>query len=122
MGTFKRYYVEKEQPQVSEGLWLKKVSGGYSLYLIEGGTAVPLKLVDDNSTVTPADDVVEEGTGALKTEIVGSVQDEGTADTINGAKAYADSVGEAVVGTAEDTAEDMTLYGLKAYIDSQLGG
>lgn len=119
MAVLKRYYIEEEQPQIAEGLWLKKVSGGYSLYLIVGGVAQPLKLVDDNSTTTPTDDVVEPGSSATYDEIVGSVQDTGTADTINGAKAYADSVGEAITGTAEDTSEDLTLYGLKAYIDSK---
>lgn len=114
MLVLKRTYVNDEQPQVHEGLWLKKVTGGYALYLIEGGTAIPLKLVDDNSTATPTDDTVQ--------DLVGSVQDESTANTINGAKNYADEAVEAVVGTAEDTAEDLTLYGLKAYIDSQVGG
>ena len=56
MVVLKKIYVNDEQPQVHEGLWLKKVDGGFSLYLIEGGNANPLKLVDDNSTATPSDD------------------------------------------------------------------
>ena len=113
MVVLKKIYVNDEQPQVHEGLWLKKVDGGFSLYLIEGGNANPLKLVDDNSTATPSDDTVQ--------DLIGSVQDESTANTINGAKNYADEAVGTVVGTADDTAEDMTLYGLKAYIDAQIG-
>lgn len=57
MAIIKRIYVSNEQPQVVDGLWLKKVEGGYALYLIEGGSVAPLKLVDDAGTLAnPNDD------------------------------------------------------------------
>lgn len=113
MGMFriKNTFISETQPMVSEGLWLKLVDGGVALYLIDGGTPKPLKIVDDNSTASTQDDTVQ--------DLIGSVEDTKTANTINGAKAYADDVKDIVTGTAEDTAEDLTLYGLKAYIDSK---
>ena len=112
MIRIKYAYISSEQPAVVNGLWLKPVSGGFAAYLIDGGTTTPLKLVDDNGTATTADDTVQ--------NLVGSVSDEGTANTINGAKAYAKDQADTLLGDAEDTAADMTLYGLKAYIDSKV--
>jgi len=112
MIRIKNTFISDLQPAINDGLWLKVVDGGVTLYLIEGGTPKPLKLVDDNSTAKTSDDTVQ--------DLVGSVEDEKTANTINGAKAYADDVKDTVTGTAEDTADDLTLYGLKAYIDSKV--
>lgn len=112
MIRIKNAYVSPEQPAVGCGLWLKPVSGGFAAYLIEGATITPLKLVDDNSTATPVDDAVQ--------DLVGSVQDKKTDNTINGAKAYAKDQADTLMGTEDDTAADMTLYGLKAYIDSKV--
>lgn len=111
MIRIKNAFISDVQPAISNGLWLKLVNGGAALYLIDGGTPKPLKLVDDNGTASTQDDTAQ--------DLVGSVEDKKTANTINGAKAYADDVKDTVTGTAEDTAEDLTLYGLKAYIDSK---
>ena len=101
-----------EAPSQKDVLWARPIGDSFVLYLLESGVWKPLKLADDNSTQSIVDDTVQ--------NLVGSVQDESTANTINGAKTYADEAAEAVVGTADDTAADMTLYGLKAYIDAQL--
>ena len=74
---------------------------------------MPLKLVDDNGTSKTSDDAALDVDGIISA-VVGSVQDESSADTINGAKAYTASV----IGTEDDTAEDLTLYGLKKAIDA----
>lgn len=147
MAIIKRTYVSNEQPQVVEGLWLKKVEGGYALYLIEGGSARPLKIVEDKGTANPSDDTVQNLIGSsqdtktsdtingakayaddavatVSDDLIGTAQDESTADTINGAKAYANYIAEAsyaeLVGDPTDAASNMTLYGLKAYIDSKV--
>lgn len=93
-------------------MWAKPVEGGFALYMLQNGVMTPLKVVDDGGTSSIADDVVQ--------DLVGSVEDTKTDNTINGAKAYADDVKGTITGTAEDTAEDLTLYGLKAYIDSKV--
>ena len=103
-------YLSNGAPNVKNGAaWLKPVDGGYSLYILDNGWKA-LKLVEDNSTATLADDIVQ--------DLVGSTKDKKTANTINGAKAYADDVKSTVTGKASDTASDLTLYGLKAYIDA----
>lgn len=56
MFKIKNTFVSDVQPQVQDGLWLKVVDGGVSLYLIEAGTAKALKVVDDNNTASPDDD------------------------------------------------------------------
>ena len=120
MIRIKNTFVSDVQPDVANGLWLKVVSGGVSLYLIDGGTPKPLQLVDDKGSATPQDDTVAETTKKVKSDLVGKSTDEKTADTINGAKTYAKDQADTLLGTAEDTAADMTLYGLKAYIDSKV--
>lgn len=120
MLRIKNTFVSDVQPPISDGLWLKVVSGKVSIYLIEAGTPKPLHLVDDNSTTTPQDDTIEETTKKVKSDLVGESTDAKTADTINGAKTYAKEQANTLLGTAEDTAEDLTLYGLKAYIDSKI--
>lgn len=102
-----------EAPNVRDCLWLKPVEGGFTLYWLEGYWK-PLKMVDDGNTSSVIDDTVQ--------DLIGSVQDEKTANTINGAKAYAKDQADTLMGTAEDEATDMTLYGLKAYIDAQVAG
>ena len=99
------------EPNVRNCVWVKPVSGGFALYMLSNGVMSPLKVMDDNSTANIADDVVQ--------NLVGSVQDGKTANTINGAKAYAEDVKDTVTGTDADTSADLTLYGLKAYIDEK---
>lgn len=111
-------YIGNVVPNVNRGsAWLKPVNGGFALYVLDGGWK-PLKLVDDKGTHSEGDDALED----VKTELVGSVQDEASANTINGAKAYATSVGAELVGDATDASSNMTLYGIKNYIDEQIAG
>lgn len=123
MVIIKKTYISDLEPRVMEGIWLKPVSGGFAAYIIDGGQISPMKLVDDNSTKTTADDTAQTA-NELKKSVVGKSTDSKTANTINGAKTYADDAAATakseVVGSAQDTAEDMTLFGLKAYIDSKL--
>lgn len=111
-------FLSDVQPAVHCGLWLKPVDGGFALYLIGNGNVQPLNLVDTNNTPSDADDTAETADG-IKADLVGSVQDGKTANTINGAKAYAEDVKDTVTGTDADTSADLTLYGLKAYIDEK---
>lgn len=113
MTTIKRTYVSTTQPQVQSGLWLKPVEGGYAMYFIEGNVVQPVNLVG-NAEEKNNDDIAK--------ELIGSVQDKKSANTINGAKAYAKNVKETITGTKKDTASDLTLYGLKAYIDDKFNG
>ena len=109
-------YIGSSAPSVNKGAaWLKPVAGGFVLYVLDNGWK-PLKLVDDKGTNSEEDDTVED----VKTELIGSVQDEASANTINGAKAYATSVGAELVGDATDVSSNMTLYGLKKYVDEQI--
>ena len=48
------------------------------------------------------------------------MKDSKSANTINGAKAYAKEVKRDIVGKASDAPSDLTLHGLKNYIDSKL--
>lgn len=116
----KNTFISELQPNISSGLWLKVIDGKVALYLIEGGSAKPLQLVDDNSTATTQDDIVAETTKKVKSDLIGNSTDAKTADTINGAKTYAKDQADTLLGTAEDVATEMTLYGLKAYIDSKV--
>lgn len=61
-------------------LWAKPVDGGFTLY-IKNGTWKPLKLVEDQNTEDTSDDIIQ--------DLIGSVKDKKSANTINGAKAYA---------------------------------
>ena len=107
-------YISKEAPNVRSGLWLKPVKGGYAIYVLDSAKWNPLVLMDDKNTSSEADDVVQ--------DLIGSIEDKKTDNTINGAKAYAKDAADAVVGTVSDEKNDMTLYGLKAYIDDALAG
>ena len=107
-------YISKDAPNVRGGAaWLKPVDGGFALYVLENGWK-PLRLVDDKGTLDEKDDITQ--------DLIGSVQDKRTANTINGAKAYAKDAAEAVVGKASDKSSAKTIYGLKAYIDEQIAG
>jgi len=120
MTTIKRTYISDTQPAVAEGIWLKPANGGFAAYVIMSGRAVPLEIVDDNDTPAVTADDVANSVKSIKSKLIGSVQDKKTANTINGAKAYADDQAATLLGTAQDAATDMTLYGLKAYIDSKV--
>ena len=107
-------YISRNAPLVHNGAaWLKPVEGGFALYILDNGWK-PLVLVNDNNTPSEGDDTVQ--------DLIGSIEDTKTANTINGAKAYAKDAADAVVGTASDTSADMTLNGLKAYVDEQIAG
>lgn len=105
-------FISGTKPAVPFGLWLKPVDGGFAAYLINSGAVTALKVVDDKNTEDAKDDEV--------IDLVGSVQDTKSANTINGAKAYAKEVKKDIVGKASDTPSDLTLHGLKKYIDSKL--
>lgn len=54
---FYRIALSTGAPAVKDAMWLKPVEGGFTLYVMEGGSWLPLKLVDDNATpTTTADD------------------------------------------------------------------
>lgn len=118
----KNTFVSDVMPPIQDGLWLKVMEGGIAPYLIERGNAIPLKLVEDNDTPTNVDDTVAEATSKVKKALVGKSTDAETANTINGAKKYAESAAATLLGTDQDASTAMTLYGLKAYIDAQLAG
>jgi hypothetical protein len=105
-------YISKNAPGKA-GIWLQPVDGGYVLRVFDGGWK-NLKLIDEGATSQLNDDKVQ--------DLIGSVQDDRSANTINGAKATANYFAGQVLGTDGDTSSDMTLYGLKAYIDEQIAG
>lgn len=111
-------FISPTAPTVRSGAaWLKPVNGGFALYILDGGWK-PLVLVNDNNTPSEGDDIVQ--------DLIGTAEDDKNANTINGAKAYADDITQAsyaeVLGDPTDAASNMTLYGLKAYIDGQIAG
>ena len=110
--TSVKTFISATKPQVLFGLWLKPVEDGFAAYIINAGSVKPLKVVDDKNTENTKDDEV--------VDLIGSVQDSKSANTINGAKAYAKEVKKDIVGKASDAPSDLTLHGLKNYIDSKL--
>ena len=105
-------FFSNNAPNQRNVVWAKPVDGGFTLYLLDGGTWKPLKLVNDKNTEDEKDDTVQ--------DLIGSVQDKESANTINGAKAFAKDATQKIVGTKSDDASDMTLYGLKAYVDKKV--
>ena len=110
--TSVKTFISTTKPQVLFGLWLKPVEDGFAAYIINAGTVKPLKVVDDKNTEDTKDDEV--------VDLIGSVKDSKSANTINGAKAYAKEIKNNLIGKASDTPSDLTLHGLKNYIDSKL--
>ena len=104
-------FISSVKPAVPHGLWLKPVEGGFEAYMIDGGAEKALKLVDAPKEEKKAEDNLE--------AIIGSVQDEQFANTINGAKAYAKDLKNAITGTPGDAATDLTLYGLRTLIEER---
>jgi hypothetical protein len=105
-------YISNTAPNVrGAAAWLKPTKGGCELVIIDGGEK-PL-VVSNNKQDTNIID-------SVKNDMIGSVKDKKSANTINGAKAYANDVKKAVVGTPSDTSSDLTLNGLKAYINEQI--
>lgn len=100
-------------PTIKNAVWAQPVEGGFILKKLKAGKWEPMKVVNelknDNSEV-------------IKNELVGSVQDKKSANTINGAKAYAKDIKNSLIGTSSDTSADLTLKGLKAYIDEKIAG
>lgn len=105
-------FISKEKPTAVYGLWLKPVEKGFTIYLIENGITKSLKLVDDQNTEDTKDDEVK--------DLIGSVQDAKTANTINGAKAYAKDVQKEIIGSPKDDASELTLHGLKNLIEEKI--
>ena len=50
--------LSNDAPSVRDALWLKPVSGGFTLYALFNSKWNPLKMVDDNGTVQTGDDSV----------------------------------------------------------------
>ena len=107
--------LSKDAPTVKNALWIKPVDGGFAIYIRFNGAWQPLKTVDDGGTPSVADDEI-----ITKDNIIGTSEDTPEDDTINGAKAFAQSVGNELIGSDTDTANEMSLYGLKAYIDDRI--
>ena len=105
--------VSYNAPSCRDVLWAKPEKDGFNLYLLDNGAWKPLKAENiKNSEV-----VIDE---SMMQKLIGSVQDKKSANTINGAKAYAKDVRNTIVGSKSDTEKDLTLCGLKAYIDARI--
>lgn len=107
--------ISSAAPRVKNALWIKPVEGGFAIYAKFNGKWQPLKMVDDGGTPSVADDEI-----ATMDSIIGTSEDTPEDNTINGAKALAQSIGNEIVGDETDTVDAMTLHGLKAYIDSRI--
>jgi hypothetical protein len=95
--------LSKEAPSLRDALWVKPVDEGINIYALVGNKWQPLV----TGTPVDADSYEQAGAAAtVKTELIGSVRDKKSANTINGAKAY-----------AKDTAE-----AVKTYVDEKLAG
>lgn len=108
----KKVYLQVQQPEARECLWIKPTSNGVNLYVIDNGQVVSLNVANGTNS---SENIAQ----SISNELIGSVQDEKTANTINGAKKYAKDLNDTIIGTSSDTASDLTLHGLKAYIDSK---
>lgn len=104
-------FISKEKPAVANGLWLKPVDGGFVVYLLSGSSVKPLKLVNGDSAQPAKED--------KPIDLIGSVRDKKSANTINGAKAYAKDIKNAIIGKPEDDPSELTLNGLKALIEER---
>lgn len=99
-------FISTIKPAVADCLWVKPTSNGFELILIEAGQEKQLKIANAKSENN-------------EKNLIGSVQDEKNANTINGAKAYAKDLKNALVGNPGDTAVDLTLYGLRTLIEER---
>lgn len=117
--------ISNEAPSLRDAMWAKPISGGFALYLLDGGTWKPVKVMDDNSTPQTGDDTAinvknkaDKVSGATNGNLAslnskGNLQDSG--------KALSDL---APMGTEDDSYDDLTLLGVKKYVDyaiSQIG-
>ena len=89
---FYKTVISNEAPNVKDALWIKPITGGFLINMLEKGGWRPLKL--DNGS--------------------------GAAASYDAAGA-ADAVGVEVTGTDTDDKTKLTLYGLKAYIQEVEG-
>ena len=104
-------FISKDKPAVANGLWLKPVDGGFVAYLLSGSSVKPLKIIAEDNT--------QEEEENKPVDLVGSVRDKKSANTINGAKAYAKDIKNAIIGKPEDDSSELTLNGLKALIEER---
>lgn len=104
-------FISKDKPAVANGLWLKPVDGGFVAYLLSGSSVKPLKIIDEDNT--------QEEEENKPADLIGSVRDKKSANTINGAKAYAKDIKNAIIGKPEDDSSELTLNGLKALIEER---
>lgn len=104
-------YISKNAPNARNAAWLKPVDGGFALYVLLAGEWQPLKLTESKEAVKKED---------IAQDLIGSVKDKKTANTINGAKAFVRDAMTGIIGTPKDASSDLTLNGLKAYIDEKV--
>ena len=88
--------ISKDAPSMRDVLWLKPVDGGFTAYTLCGCAWVPFKVEEDKGDANDSNDILQ--------SLIGSVKDKKSANTINGAKTYADAA----------------VKNLKAYIDERL--
>ncbi len=104
-------FISKDKPSMTSGLWLKPVDGGFVAYLLSGSSVKPLKIIDEDNT--------QEEEENKPVDLIGSVRDKKSANTINGAKAYAKDIKNAIIGKPEDDPSELTLNGLNALIEER---
>lgn len=118
MKYYNKIIMSNGAPGVKDALWMKPVTGGFTLYCLDGGKWLPIKLMDDNETSATIDDVVDDMKD--KADKVKSATN-GHLAALNSKGNLTDSGAKASdfapLGTAQDGSNDMTLYGLKAYVD-----
>ena len=99
-------FISTVKPAVVDCLWLKPEGNGFELILIEAGQEKKLKIANKENN-------------DVEKKLIGSVLDERTANTINGAKAYAKDMKNDITGNIGDTSADLTLYGLRTLIEER---
>lgn len=83
-----RAIISASAPEFKEALWIKPVSGGITLNVLEGGEWVPLKMVDSSGNAVSPSDIIS--------SVVGTSDDESTVNTIYGLRAAIDALDERV--------------------------
>lgn len=88
-------------PNFRDALWLKPVAGGFVPYVFNGGAWVTQAVAQSDNDTDNTESVED-----IKDSLIGSVQDDKGANTINGAKAYAKALEKS----------------LKDYVDEKVAG